>query len=425
MKTIAIIGGGPAGAVAARGLLAPDRDRSNRVIVFEERCGWEKPCGGGLPYKALRQYPFLLQATDPHVCIRDLELVAANGDAVQFHLNEPLAIYSRSTLNHLLLRRAEDAGAEIVQDRVLNFSRTKSGWRITGRQGNYAADFLILAAGARSRLRGLLAPHFSSTDFMLTFGYYAPRSDSLTRVQFFDDFEGYAWSFPRTDHVSIGICGKAGKTKTSDLRELLRTFMDRFGYADRFDGAEKPAVFSHLLPALSAESWHNLKLGGPGWALAGDAAGVVDPVTGEGIYFAMRSGDILAESLLDGAPESYPERVWHDFGQKLAVGARLSHLFYEADFLGQPSTTRLIQFAARSAVFRRLVQELIDGSQSYSGLASRLYTTFGTALGEIVIAGIRSQLNLVPVDPRLTRSGDVWPRSQNERTNQEPGVASS
>jgi flavin-dependent dehydrogenase len=66
---------------------------------------------------------------------------------------------------------------------------------------------------------------------MLTFGYYAPGAGELARVQFFDDFEGYAWSFPRTDHLSLGICGKAGKSKTPELRDRLREFMKQFGYA--------------------------------------------------------------------------------------------------------------------------------------------------------------------------------------------------
>jgi flavin-dependent dehydrogenase len=451
MKTVAIIGGGPAGAVAALRLIeaptswcvsavdsaaehrrstavasrtnyatatTPVLERGTRVLVFEEKRGWEKPCGGGLPYKALRQYPFLLEASNPHVCIRSLELVAANGDSVRFPLHEPLAIYSRATLNGLLLRRAEEAGAEVVQERVLGFSRANGAWKIDSRNGTYAADYLILAAGARTRLRGLLAPHFAPRDFMLTFGYYAPGADDLARVQFFDDFEGYAWSFPRTDHLSLGICGKAGKSKTPELRDRLREFMKQFGYAQSTRAAEGLSVFSHLLPALSHESWHNLRLSGPGWALVGDAAGLVDPVTGEGIYFAMRSGELLAESLLAGTPEEYPERVWQDFGRKLALGARLGHFFYHEDFLGQAPTTRFIQLAARSTGFMNLLQSFIDGSQSYSGLTARLYKTVGQALVEIATASIRNQLSPARATEQRKNSDEVWPREHQEPSEQ-------
>jgi flavin-dependent dehydrogenase len=442
MSTVAIIGGGPAGATAAEqmaragaqycsahglGTVAqhqlqplgrcqpalrgcpklPERVRLGRgigadthILLFEERPGWEKPCGGGLPYQALQRFPFLLEASDPHTRIHDVELVAANGEGVRFRLCKPLAIYARAALNKLLLRRAAEAGAQIVHDRILDFSRSNGSWHLAGRRSAYKADFLVLAAGARTQLRARLAPHFRAHDFMLTFGYYAPIADELLRVQFFEDLEGYAWSFPRTDHLSLGICGKADQNKMPELRERLHEFMERFGYK-RFGGAhgEPAPVFSHLLPALSPESWHTLSLAGPGWALAGDAAGLVDPITGEGIYFAMRSGELLAESLLAGAPESYPERLWQDFGRKLALGARLARLFYQGDFLGQPSTTRLVQLAGRSQAFMDLLESLIEGSLSYARLASRLYAAFGKALVEIVAGTVRdhcSELNSTP-----------------------------
>jgi flavin-dependent dehydrogenase len=381
------------------------------VTLFEEKGPWEKPCGGGVPYKALRRYPFLLEASDEHTCIHDAELVAANGSAVRVRLRQPLVIYSRFVLNRLLLRRAQEAGAEIVQERIRGFRREGSGWRLetrgrksrgedglhssppamlTSPSPSYSADYLILSAGARSQLRSLLASPLGARDFMLTFGYYAPAVDRLLRVQFFEGFEGYAWSFPRTDHLDLGICGKVGESDMAGLRERLRSFINRFGYQ-----AESGAIFGHLLPALTVESWNVLRISGNGWALAGDAAGLVDPVTGEGIYFAMRSGELLAETLLDGEPEAYPERVWQDFGKRLAFGARLSRYFYHEDFLGKPSTTRFVEFSARSQTFQGLLQDLLDGSQSYDGLGGRLYRTLGKTLWDIAISGIQEQLSVV------------------------------
>jgi flavin-dependent dehydrogenase len=371
------------------------------VTLFEEKGAWEKPCGGGVPYKVVRRYPFLLEACSERACIHDAELVAANGSAVRVRLRQPVLIYSRFVLNRLLLRRARQAGAEIVHQRIRGFRREGSGWRLEiqerktpGEEGlcdgpsamlssspsSYSADYLILSAGARSPLRSLLASPLGARDFMLTFGYYVPLVDRLLRVQFFEGFEGYAWSFPRTDHLDLGICGKVGESNMAGLRERLHGFMKRFGYQ-----SESGTIFSHLLPALSVESWNSLRIGGKGWAMAGDAAGLVDPVTGEGIYFAMRSGDLLAEALLDREPESYPERVWQDFGKRLAFGARLSRYFYHEDFLGKPSTTRLVEFSARSRMFQELLQDLLDGSQSYDGLGGRLYRTLARSLLEMTV----------------------------------------
>ena len=382
MDNVAIIGGGPAGATAAETLARGGM----RVMVFEEKFHWEKPCGGGLTHKALQRYPFLLDSSKDLQCVRSAEFVASNGRAIRFRLRKPLAIYSRATLNHLLLCRAGAAGAEIVQDRIRGVHRKCRGWCLEGRTGTYNAEYLILAAGARSRLRSLFAEDFGARDFMLTFGYYVPASDDLLRVQFFDDFEGYAWAFPRPDHLSVGICGKVGEDRMSGLRERLRAFMAKFDY-----GAVPAPVYSHLLPSSSVEKWSNLRLAGNGWALVGDAAGLVDPLTGEGIYYGLRSGELVAESLLTGLPASYPERVRQEFSS-LALGARIAPLFYHGDFLGGALTTRVIEFAARSKTFLDLLQDLIEGSQTYSGLASRLYRSLAPSLVELIASSAREAI---------------------------------
>jgi len=346
-------------------------------------------------------YPFLLDAAEEHKRIHDVEFVASSGASVRLGMRQPLAVYSRAVLNRLLLDRAADAGAEVVGDRILHFERTGRGWRLEGRGTSYVADYVVLAGGARSRLRGLLAGHFGARDFMLTFGYYSPEVGDLMRVQFFEDFEGYAWAFPRPNHLSLGICGKVGESDMGGLRARLHQFIDRYGYETTSrNGAGSAEVFSHLLPALSVESWSNLRLAGPGWALAGDAAGLVDPVTGEGIYFAIRSGELLADSLIEGVAESYPARVWQDFGEKLALGARMARFFYRGDFLGQHPSTRLIEFSACSRSFKKLFEDLLDGTQSYPGLAVRMYRTLAASLGEAAIGAVRRQFP--------ARLGSTW-----------------
>jgi flavin-dependent dehydrogenase len=391
-RTIGIIGGGPAGARTAETLaqgwgLWRAASGGYRVLVFEERIGWEKPCGGGLSRKALERYPFLADTTGRGTLVRDAELVAPAGETMRFRLRSPLAIYSRATLNGLLLRRAEEAGAEIVSDRILGLERGNSGWELAGRAGNYRVDYVVLAGGARSRLRRLLVEDFGPRDFMLTFGYYVPAQSELLRVQFYEEFEGYAWAFPRPDHLSVGICGKVGGDRMAGLRERLHVFMQKFGY-----DSTQARVFSHLLPALSIESWGNLRLAGQGWALVGDSAGLVDPVTGEGIYYALRSGELLAGSLLEGLPGLYPGRVWEEFGRGLALGARLAGMFYYGDFLGSGVTTRMVEFGARSHKFLDVVQDLLEGSQSYLGLTARLYLGLTRALLETGAGLLRETL---------------------------------
>ena len=391
IHTIAIIGGGPAGARTAE-MLAPggrqagtsgaadqSRERGRvasrerwerhprRVLVFEEKLGWEKPCGGGLTQKALGRYPFLGEAGAGARLVREAEFIASSGESTRFRLRAPLAIYSRAHLNRLLRARAQQAGAEIIPERILAFRRKYSGWELEGRGRTYEADFLVLAGGARSQLRQVLAEPLAAHDFMLTFGYFLPAAEEMIRIQFFDDFEGYAWVFPRRDHASVGICGKASGEGMAGLRSRLHDFLAQHGYAR---GSE--CVFGHLLPSLSVESWGNLRLAGHDWAMVGDVAGLVDPITGEGIYYALRSADLLAEALDQGAPELYPELVRNDFGRGLALCARLANTFYRSQFLGASIPTRMVEFSARSRWFLAFVQDLVEGFEPYPRLAARL-----------------------------------------------------
>lgn len=388
MQAVAIIGGGPAGTTAAERLLARESagKRPPRVTVYEERPGWEKPCGGGLTAKAARRYPFLLEASAPHVQIEEAELAAPNGESVRFRLRAPLLIYSREVLNRLLLERAESAGAEIVHDRILRFERDGAGWRLDGRRGQWRADFLMLAAGARSSLRNRFAPPIQARDLLLTFGYFAPSSSPLLRVQFFKDFEGYAWAFPRPDHVSVGIAGHASENTMAGLQRRLGAFIRHHGYS-----CDAAPVFAHILPAFNEDSWRRLKLAGDRWAMVGDAAGLVDPLTGEGIYFAMRSAELLAEAVLRERPEEYAGRVWREFGSRHAFGARLAPRFYHTNFWGRPVTTRMVEFCARSPAFMSLLQDLFEGTQTYEGLPRRMHRTLGRGVMEIVAGAAKKR----------------------------------
>ena len=134
--------------------------------------------------------------------------------------------------------------------------------------------------------------------------------------------------FPGLDHVSVGICGKAGEEPMAALRARLGCFHAKVRLCSGpAANIQPPVAFAFRRKLGQACGWR-----GEGWALVGDAAGLVDPVTGEGIYYAMRSGDLLAEALLEGFPQLYPERVRNEFGRALALGARLARCFIRESF---------------------------------------------------------------------------------------------
>ncbi len=383
MEHIAIIGGGPAGAFCgerlARGGL--------RVTVFDQRGAWEKPCGGGLTHKAVEAYPFLLEMPHPKKEVSDVELIAEDGQRARLHLGKPIVIYAREVLNRMLLERAVAAGCRLVQAHVsqLDFNGRV---RLLGPAVDEAADFAVIAAGAQNPL----LPHgerLSPGDLELTVGYFLPLRDSLMRIQFVRDFAGYLWSFPRVDHLSVGICGKMLANTAESLRAKLERFLKQEGFDFR-----NGKLYSHVLPSPQASTLRQRRLVGDRWALIGDAAGWVDPVTGEGLYYALRSADLLARSLLAGDVEDYPRRLLDDFGRDLIAGAEIANRFYLGRFLGRSITTRMIQFTRRSASFRKLMEDLFSGALSYRALKRRLWSSLLLNLAEMSASFVASVARL-------------------------------
>lgn len=392
MKEILIVGGGPAGALCGE-LLA---SAGLRVTIFDERLAWEKPCGGGLTHKALAAYPFLLEAACPRKIIRKVELVSAGGHRARFHLDRPIVIYSRAILNGLLLDRAAAAGCRIVKARVTAADVSGPRVRLQSTAGRHAADFVVLAAGARNSLLADSTP-LSPGDLELTVGYFLPFTADLLKVQFLPQFEGYLWSFPRHDHTSLGICGKMARYSAATLRQHLH----HFAAAEQLDLAGG-RFYSHVLPSPRASTLRHRRVAGPNWALVGDAAAWVDPLTGEGLYYALRSGQLLADALLAGQPLAYPARVRADFGADLEIGALIAPRFYRGTFLGGPIPTRMIQFIRRSQTFRALMRDLFSGAQGYSNLKRRLWAQLGATLGEILLSSLLPPRHATPTGESRT-----------------------
>ncbi|HUB80914.1 MAG TPA: hypothetical protein VMB03_19045 [Bryobacteraceae bacterium] len=377
MKCVAILGGGPAGAFAAAQLASA----GIAVRLFDEKLAWEKPCGGGLTYKAYSQYPFLLNNPTQKREIRETVLAAPDAGAVTLKLDDPLLIYSRFDLNKLLLERAEHAGAQIEKARVLSISRGAFGWQVRTDAGSAPADFCILATGARNPLRDY-GTQLEAGDTMSALGYYVPGNQARIDIQFLPHLEGYIWVFPRCDHLSVGICGKG--EPAGSLRRRLEVYMSQH------DISWKDATFySHLLPSLDAGSWRGNRVSGEGWMAVGDAAGLVDPITGEGLYYAIRSGDLAARAIIEDScpaaamPAAYSALLRRDFAGDLEFGSRLAKRIFLGRFLLGSVPARMVQFTRRSPRFAAIIQDLFSGKQPYQGLKRRLLRNLNGSLYDI------------------------------------------
>jgi geranylgeranyl reductase family protein len=379
MKTVAILGGGPAGAFAAERLAAGGL----RTIVFDEKLAWEKPCGGGLTYKAYQQYPFLLENPAPKKLVHETMIGAPNKGEAKMRLTRPLVIYSRFDLNQMLLDRAEKAGAELEKTRVLGIERKDRGWRLRTQHGIAEADFCVVATGARNSLRDV-GTQWGTTDTMSALGYYVPASQDRIDIQFLPKLEGYIWVFPRCGHLSVGICGKGEPAQA--LRARLEAYM-----AERSLSPKGAKFYSHMLPSLETSGWSRNRVAGEGWLAVGDSAGLVDPITGEGLYYAMRSGDLAGQMVLNDAhgfaekAAAYRDLLRHEFVQDLTFAAMLAKRVFTGRFLFRAVPQRMVEFTMRSERFRDLMQDLFAGTQSYLGLRQRLLKNLNGTLREVTM----------------------------------------
>jgi flavin-dependent dehydrogenase len=366
---IGIVGAGPAGSLCAS-LLSVN---GCEVLLFDHRGAWEKPCGGGITHKGVARYPFLENCLEPHRKIRTLRVASPRNAQVEVALEEPIAIYSRSALNKLLLTRATEAGAHFCQERVLDFRRRQAGWEIKTDKADHTVTLLIGADGVNSLVRRKLGSNFVAEDLMMTFGYRVPRNfGDRIEIRFFPKFLGYYWAFPRTNHVSFGICGRLSRYPTRELKEHLHRVLEEAGYPSNTSEAQDWKVYSALIPSLRAESFSDNSICGDGWALLGDAAGFVDPITCEGIYFALRSAELLAQALLEGRPLAYRDLCWEDFVADFIHAAELFERFYTGDFLGSDFITRMVQSTSRSRTLRETMNAFVAGHQDYRTLRAHL-----------------------------------------------------
>jgi flavin-dependent dehydrogenase len=165
--------------------------------------------------------------------------------------------------------------------------------------------------------------------------------------------------------VGVGIAAPLASVPTRQLLARLEAEVARHFPALVDDEAGR---YAHTIPSPTADPASILEIAGEHFALVGDAAALVDPITGEGIYYALRSAIVLAETLRAfGSPARYPERALEDFGRELLKAAAISDRFYAPGF-----TRRMIAYAAHSPAIRRILGDLVLGTQDYVGLKRRL-----------------------------------------------------
>ena len=298
---VVVVGGGPAGATAATELA-----RAGHAVLLLDKPGRIKPCGGAIPPRLIRDFAIpdaLLVAK-----IRSARMVAPSGKAVDMPVGEGfVGMVDRQHFDPWLRTRAEEAGADLREAAYDKITRTDDGSTLvhftTGKGEAQArhtvrARLVIGADGACSpvgraevpghdRMKQVFAYHeivrVPAPDAPGGGAVDAARCDVYYQGRHSPDF--YSWIFPHGETASIGT-GSA--RKGFSLRSSIRALREATGLAD----AETVRREGAPLPLKPLKRWDN----GRDVLLAGDAAGVVAPASGEGIYYAMLGGRLAAEA---------------------------------------------------------------------------------------------------------------------------------
>jgi len=354
-----IVGSGPAGGSAALHLT----QEGQRVLVLEkDRLPRYKPCGGGVPKASLDHLPIdfssAIEQVIHSVRFRFLDQLEVGIDLP----DRSIAMVMRDRFDHLLL---EYSSAEIVdQAPVTELYQDETGVKVTTRSGHtYRARYLIGADGANSkvaRLSGLrggrtlgiaLEAEVAANDIDLLREYSGTACFILGTPP-----KGYIWVFPKADHLSVGI--GTFEAKAFDLKVTLTEEVSKLGIP--LNGH----IHGHRLPIyVRHEPLHSRHV-----LLAGDAAGLVDPLLGEGIRHAIDSGKLAAETILTGSPSQYTTRVHREIGRDLLWGLRWARVFYryphacfEYGVRNPWFVNQFLRLFAGHTTYRRMARQALPG----------------------------------------------------------------
>ena len=365
---VVVVGAGPAGSSAARELAA----RGARVLLLDRaRFPRDKPCGGGVTIRCDALLPFSLEPVIEDVATGAV-IQLRNGRKVTRDFELPLTYMTqRSRLDAFLVEQAQAAGAEFQDGRrVWHIERTPEGFELqvdsgTGGRGTGAERVrarVVLGADGANGVVGTALGYEHAEESAAALEANLPCPDGVPDwlrgrlvLQLGAMRGGYGWLFPKGDHLNVGVGGWKAAVG-SELRPQLEALCR--GYA--IDPARLVGLRGHHLPMLR----QGADLAARGSALLGDAAGLVDPLSGEGIYAAIASGAAVApvvDDYLRGEVDTlagYQRALERELLPEVAASHALMEIFH----LYPPPFVWALQHSAR--VWRHCAR-LVRGDERY------------------------------------------------------------
>ncbi|MCU0516131.1 MAG: geranylgeranyl reductase [Oscillatoria sp. Prado101] len=304
---VAVVGSGPAGSSAAETLAKAGIE----TFLFERKLDNAKPCGGAIPLCMVSEFDL-----PPHIIdrrVRQMKMISPSNIEVDIKLDNPeeyIGMCRREVLDGFLRDRAAKLGATVINGTVhkldlpastsqpytIHYADHSNG-SLTGTVKTLKVDMVIGADGANSRI----AKEIDAGDYNYAIAFQERIRLPEDKMVFYEELaemyvgndvspDFYAWVFPKYDHVAVGTgTMKVNKAKIKDLQAGIRARAAR-----KLEGGKIIKVEAHPIP----EHPRPRRVVGR-VALVGDAAGYVTKSSGEGIYFAAKSGRMCAETIVE------------------------------------------------------------------------------------------------------------------------------
>jgi geranylgeranyl reductase family protein len=378
---VIVVGMGPAGASAAYEL----SKRGISVLAFDKQVHPRyKVCGGGLSARIAR----ILPSDFPSVVEEAVHRVRFTYGEQKFFLiesPEPIAyMVMRQHFDQWLVEKAREVGTEIREgETVVDIRDGKEGVDVFTKQGCYRSRVVIGADGVMSVVAQQCFPGRSLRTI--------PALESEVQGEPVHSFQkiptalislqaakkGYGWIFPKQQGISVGVGEFVNGTKRP--KQSFSHFID---HEPTLAGLKIPAPLGYPLPIAQAQAYRN----GQAWAgrlvrgramLVGDAGHLVDPLLGEGIYYAIRSGQIAGKTVIANLRNSaihhlseYEALVAAEFGPEFRVAGRLGTIIY-----GMPLSIHHWAGQRFPDAYQRVLHrycELLQGKETYQSLWNRI-----------------------------------------------------
>ena len=380
---VAVVGAGPAGSTTAREAAS----RGASVLLLDRaKFPRDKPCGGGVTIRCANLLPFSIDPVVEDV-ITGARLKIGNGREVTRDSKRPLTYMTqRRRLDAFLVEQAQAVGAEFRDGEAVTTveRRPDRTYTVQTKGGTTVHARVVIGADGANGVVGNRLGYEAAATAAVALEGNVPYPDGVpdrwrhrVALHFGDYPGGYGWVFPKGDHVNVGVGGWKD-TRGVNVRDMLAHVCDVYG----FEVSDLTNLRGHHLPMQR----RGMLMAAAGSAVVGDAAGLVDPLSGEGIYAALASGTAIGpviEDYLAGRVASlagYQAALQDGLLEEVATSTALMDIFhaYPAPF---------IWMMQHVGPFWRSSVDLIRGDATYMSLTERLGPVGPPLLGPTAALG--------------------------------------